>query len=253
MTSRRPRIPAAAVVVAAAAALAPAALAQTPPPTLSWDRTCYTEDQPMTFSGTGFTPGGPVDFLFSRIGRSLGTYEVDADAAGAVHDFVMAHADDVLSQAEERELMGASATDRTRAGQGAPPESTAALTSFTFTRWEGFSPGRYVPGGKAAAVEIFGWAFAEGETAYFQFRKGGRAVASVRLGTIAGPCGDLKARVKVPKKLRPGKYRLVLATERTGLPDRYTWRTGRVVRGSAPSRRAIAGAAAASARMRRAG
>ena len=78
MTSRRSLIPA---VLAAAAALAPAAAAQSPPPTLTWDRACYTEDQPMTFTGAGYTPGGPVDLVFSRVGTVLGSYEATADAA----------------------------------------------------------------------------------------------------------------------------------------------------------------------------
>jgi hypothetical protein len=243
MISRRPLIPA---VVAAAAALAPAAVAQSPPPTLTWDRACYTEDQPMTFTGAGFTPGGPVDLVFSRTGTVVGSYEAAADAAGAVDDYVMAREDDVLTRDQDRETMGVSAGDRTRSGQGEPPEATTALTAFTFTRWMGFSPGRYVPG-RRAAVEIYGWAFAEGETAYFQFRKGRRLAASVRLGTIAGPCGDLKARPKVPKRLEPGRYRLVLSTERTRLPGRYTWRSGRVVK------RPTARITAVRAPMRRAG
>jgi hypothetical protein len=244
MISRRPLIPA---VVAAAAALAPAAAAQSPPPTLTWDRGCYTDDQPMTFSGSGYTPGGPVDLVFSRVGGTvLGTYQATADAGGAVDDYVLARADGMLADDRDREQIGASAGDRTRAGQGEPPQSTTAVTTFTFTRWMGFSPGRYVPGRKAA-VEIYGWAFAEGKRAYFQFRKGRRTVASVPLGRIAGPCGDLKARVKVPERLKPGAYRLVLSTGRRTLSDRYTWRDGRVVK------RASASISAGRAPMRRAG
>ena len=183
----------------------------------------------MTFTGAGFTPGGPVDLVFSRVGTVLGSYEATADAAGAVNDYVMAHSDDVLTEDQERELMGVSATDRTRAGQGEPPDTTVALTTFTFTRWMGFSPGRYVPGRKAA-VEIFGWAFAEGKPAYFLFRRGSRTVAAVKLGTIAGPCGDLKARAKVPRKLKPGAYKVWLSTDRKRPSERSTWRTAGVTK-----------------------
>jgi hypothetical protein len=241
MTSRRPLIPA---VVAAAAALAPAAAAQAPPPTLTWDRGCYTEHQPMTFSGTGYTPSAPVDLLFSRAGTVLGTYEATADAGGAVGDFVLAREEDVLTSDQDRELIAASATDRTRAGQGEPPQSSSAVGTFMFTRWMGFSPGRYVPGRKAA-VAIYGWAFAEGKTAHFLFRKGRRTVASVRLGTIAGPCGDLTARVKVPRKLRAGAYKVWLSTDPGKPSSRSTWRDARVTRKASA-------ATAGSQRMRRA-
>jgi hypothetical protein len=226
MISRRRLIPA---VLAATVALVPAAAAQAPQPTLTWDRGCYTEDQPMTFSGTGYTPGGPVDLTFSRSATVLGTYEATADPTGALGDYVLAREDDILAADQEREPIGASANDRTRAGGGEPPQSTSAAGTFTFTRWMGFSPGRYVPGRKAA-VEIYGWAFAEGRTAYFLFRKGRRTVASVKLGTIAGPCGDLKARAKVPRKLGAGAYKVWLSTDRSKPSARSTWRTARVTR-----------------------
>ena len=87
--TRRPLIPA---VVAATVALAPAAAAQAPPPTLQWDRQCYTEHQPMTFTGTGFTPAGRVDLLFSRPGFVYGSFEMTADAAGAYKVFLSTEA-----------------------------------------------------------------------------------------------------------------------------------------------------------------
>jgi hypothetical protein len=248
MTSRRLLIPA---VLAATAALAPAAAAQPPPPTLQFDRECYTEDQQMVFSGTGYTPGGQVDLWFNRIGAVLGTYETTADAAGAIGDYVMADAERMLRDDEDRETRFVSANDRTRLDQGAPDGSGFGAASFTFTRWMGFSPGRYVPGRKAA-VEIYGWAFAEGEPAYFPFRQGRRTLASVSLGTIGGPCGDLEARVKVPRKLKAGAYKVWLSTDARRPSDRSTWRTARVTKKKVAKTRAIASTSALG-RMRRAG
>ena len=46
-------------------------------------------------------------------------------------------------------------------------------------------------------------------------------------------CGDRKAKVRVPRKLKPGRYKVVLSTKRRGLSERYTWRTGRVTRRAA--------------------
>ena len=218
MTARRPLIPAA---LAAAAALAPAT-ASAQQPTLQWDRACYTDDQRMSFTGTGFTPGGEVGIAFAHLGSPFGTYPARADAAGAVADYVLATSDQMLDSDEERQNVVATATD------GTVPERSVG-SKFTFTRWMGFSPGRYVPG-RRAKVEIYGWAFAEGRTAYFLFRQGRRTVASVKAGTIEGPCGDLVARVKVPRRLRAGAYKVWLSTSRRGPSSRSTWRRARVVR-----------------------
>jgi hypothetical protein len=229
--TRRSLIPA---VVAATVALAPAAAAQAPPPTLQWDRQCYTEHQPMTFTGTGFTPAGRVDLLFSRPGFVYGSFETTADTAGAISDYVTAEAGQLLDEHEDRALRFATANDRTRIDQGSEPDAQFAPSSFTFTRWMGFSPGRYVPGGKAR-VEVYGWAFAEGQPAYFLFRKRNRTVASVRLGTIAGPCGDLKKRITVPRKLRSGAYKAFLSTSAAKPSSRGTWRNVHVVRKASAS------------------
>jgi hypothetical protein len=228
MTSRRPLIPA---VIAAAAALAPAA-ASAQAPTLQWDRPCYTEHQRMNFTGAGYTPAGQVDLLFSRPGTALGSYTTTADPAGALADYVMADAGDLLPDDEDRLDIFVTGNDRTRIDQGAPPESQFSTSQFTFTRWMGFSPGRYVPGRKVK-LEAYGWAFATGKPLYFVFQRHGRSVTSVKVGRLSAPCGDLIGRVRVPRKLKPGAYRLVLATTRHPTDaDDYTWRKGHVTRGA---------------------
>ena len=50
----------------------------------------------------------------------------------------------------------------------------------------------------------------------------------MRLGTIAGPCGDLKARFTVPRKLRNGAYKVFLSTSAARPSSRGTWRGARV-------------------------
>jgi len=197
----------------------------------------------MTFSGTGYTPGGPVDLLFSRPGSALGNYETTADATGAIGDYVMSTDEQMLRDDERRETRFVTANDRTRVEQNAPPESQFGAASFTFTRWAGFSPGRYVPGRKVE-IEAYGWAFSAGEPLYFLFRKGTRTVASVKAGTLSATCGDLVARVRVPRKLAAGRYRLVLSTQRRSPSGLYTWRSGRVVKRAAASAATARGAMA---------
>ena len=231
MTSRRPLIPA---VLAASLALAPAAAAQAP--TLQFDRTCYAEHQPMVFSGAGFTPGGPVDLLVSALDPSavFGQLETTADATGAISGSPAAEEKQFLAEGEVREHRLVSATDRTRVEGGADPATQVASSTFIFTRWMAFSPRRLVAGRKAP-VEIFGWAFAAGRPAYYLLRKGGRTVASVKVGTIAGDCGDLDKRVRVPRKVRPGAYKAYLSTDRRGPGARGAWLRVKVTRKASAS------------------
>jgi hypothetical protein len=205
------------------------AAAQTPTPTLQFDRACYTEHMDAGFTGAGYSPGGEVNLLFSTLPLRLrGAYTTHAASDGSLSGSATLPAeDDFLDDAEERETVYVSANDRTRIDAGTDPESQFGASQLTYTRWWGSSPARYAPG-RRARVELFGWAFAAGETVWLQFRKPGRTVASVKIGRLAGDCGDREARVKVPRKLAPGRYRIVLSTKRRGLSMPYTWRSGRV-------------------------
>jgi hypothetical protein len=241
MTSRRPI----ALAVVAAASLAPAASAQAPQPTIAFDRPCYTAEQALAFTGAGYTPSGPVDLQLSAAGDPRAAFSGAADASGGISGMLGVEEDMLLAGDESRRELTATATDRTRADAGAqPPESQFGTAQLTFTRWAGFSPGRYVPGRKVE-VEAYGWAFAAGKPLYFHFQKGRATVKAVRAGVLSAGCGDLVARVRVPK-LKPGPYRLVLTTSRRTPSGLYTWRKGRV------AKRARASAAAA-APMHRAG
>ena len=211
-----------------ALALAAPAAAAAQQPTLQLDRGCYTDGQEMAFTGAGYTPGGQVDLLFASDFEVRGGYTTHADAAGALNGTVVVDdAEQLLGEDDGRETIIVTANDQTRiAANQQPPESQFGFSQFTFTRWEGFSPGRYVPG-KRASVEIFGWAFATGKIAWLLFQKGSRTVASVKVGRLDDECGDRTAKVRVPRGLKPGAYRVVLTTDRK-LRDRYTWRKARV-------------------------
>ena len=241
MTSRRPL----ALAVAAAATLAPAAAAQAPQPTLAFDRPCYTAEQALAFSGTGYTPSGPIHLAFSVPGQTRAGFTGAADPSGGIGGLLDVDEDTLLTSDENRRELTVTATDQTRAAAGTqPPESQFAAAQITFTRWAGFSPGRYVRGRKVE-VEAYGWAFAAGKPLYFHFQRKRKTVKAVRAGVLSADCGDLVARVRVPK-LKPGGYRLVLSTARRRPSGLYTWRNGRVVKGASV-------AASRTAPMRRAG
>ena len=242
MTSRRPL----ALAVAAAATLAPAAAAQAPQPTIAFEAPCYTAEQALAFSGTGYTPSGPIRLEFSVPGEPRAGFTGTADASGGIGGMLGVEEDMLLTSDENRRELTVTATDRTRADAGAqPPESQFGATQITFTRWAGFSPGLYARGRKVE-VEAYGWAFAAGKPLYFHFQKRRRTVKAVRAGVLSPDCGDLVARIRVPK-LEPGAYRLVLSTGRRRPSGLYTWRKGRVVKPAAAS------AATGTAPMRRAG
>ena len=241
MTSRLPI----ALAVAAAATLAPAAAAQAPQPTIAFDRPCYTAEQALAFTGTGYTPSGTISLDFSVPGERRAGFAGTADASGGIAGRLGVEEDTLLTDDENRRDLTVTATDTTRADAGTqPPESQFAATQLTFTRWAGFSPGRYVRGRKVE-VEAYGWAFAAGKPLYFHFQKGRTTLKAVRAGVLSSDCGDLVARVRVPK-VKPGAYRLVLTTSRRTPAGLYTWRKGRVVKATSAS------AASGTAPMRRA-
>lgn len=125
-TTRRP-------LALAAAAFAPPAAAQAPPPTLQFDRPCDAGEQPMPFTGGGYTPSGPVQVTASNPAGPRGLFDVTADAAGAIAGTPAATEDTLLIESENRATIIATASDRTRADAGAePPESQFAAAQFTF-------------------------------------------------------------------------------------------------------------------------
>ena len=211
-----------------ALALAAPAAAAAQQPTLQFDRGCYTDGQDMAFTGAGYTPGGQVDLLFAS----------DLELRGATP---ATPTPPERSTGPSSSTTRSSCSRRTRAARRSSSRPTTRRASRPISSrrsrssdsrsspspaGKGFFPGRYVPG-KRASVEIYGWAFATGKVAWFLFQKGSRTVASVKVGRLDDECGDRTARIRVPRGLKPGAYRVVLTTDRK-LRDRYTWRKARV-------------------------
>jgi len=222
-------------LVAVLAAIMPAAAWAQAGPTLTFDRECYAEGDQMGFSGAGFTPGGPVGFLFNSLSNGrMGGWDTQADPAGAIAGSITAPGeDDFLDDDDIEGVIGATANDQTRIDQGAPVEQQFAGAAFRLTRW-GVRVAR--PGGgapraaKPMRVTAYGFTRAVGETLYVQYRKGGRVARAVRLGRLDGECGDRVKTLRrgLPRGLKPGRYQLLFTTsprradgERVSLKQRF--------------------------------
>jgi len=219
-----------AAVVAAFAALMPAAAWAQAGPTLTFDKPCYAKGDPMEYSGTGFTPGGEVNFLFRSLSnQSTGTYDTSADATGAIGGSIEAPSeDDVLDDGDDSGTVGASANDRTRIDQGAPPEQQFAGTTFRLTRWDVDvrRPGGGAPKARRPMrITAIGFTRVVGRPLYVQYRRGNRTLKAVRLGRLGGECGDLTRTIPrgLPRGLRPGRYTLMFTTSPRAVNGERVW------------------------------
>ena len=215
-----------AVLVAAMAAIIPTAAWAQEGPTLTFDRPCYSPGDRMVFNGTGFTPGGAVQLLFSSLSTQqvLGTYDVTADEAGAIGDWINTpDPDDVLRPTQWSGALGVAANDQIRIQAGGSPEQQFAGTSFTLSRWEvqvEQPNGARVRAAKPMKVTAVGYTYALGKPLYLHYTRAGKRMKSIRLGRLTGDCGDRRTRLAraLPRGLRPGRYKLVFNTSAANAP-----------------------------------
>jgi hypothetical protein len=219
-----------AALVAAFVAIVPAAARAQDGPTLTFDKPCYTEGDPMAYSGAGFTPGGEVNFLFSTLSSSrVGSFDTQADAGGAIAGTIDAPDEAMFLGDDERSaMMAAAATDKTRADQGAPPDQQFAAALFRLTRWN--VELNRTRARKPMRVDAYGFTRVVGKTLYVQYRKHGKVLKAVKLGRLGGECGDRKKTLPrgLPRGLQPGRYTLMFTTsprrgdgERVSLTRRF--------------------------------
>lgn len=215
-----------AALVAAFLAIVPAAARAQDGPTLTFDKPCYAEGDPMAYSGAGFTPGGEVNFLFSTLSSSrVGSFDTQADTGGAIAGTIDAPDETMFLDDDERSaMMAAAATDKTRADQGAPPDQQFAAALFRLTRWN--VEVNRTRARKPMRVDAYGFTRAIGKTLYVQYRKHGKVLKAVKLGRLADECGDRKKTLRrgLPRGLRPGRYTLMFTTSpRRGDGERITF------------------------------
>jgi hypothetical protein len=192
-------------------------------PPLQFDQPCYAEGAPITVRGSGFTANGPIDLLGGRDGKG-GGYELQADAAGNLAAQLQApEADRFLKEDERTGVMEFVANDRTRANDGGPPDfdSEAAPGRFTLSRWGAsialrVSEQRPRPG-VGVLFDAYGFASAAGKPLYAHWTRGGKRLATTRLGSAQGPCGNVRvARKAFPfRRARAGTYRVFVGPSAT--------------------------------------
>jgi len=199
-----------ALVVTAVTVAIPAAASAQAPTTLSFDQPCYSPGDRMTFSGTGYTPSGAIQLtLDSQSTHRTATFDTQADANGAIGDYVSTlDPDGYLQDDEFSAAMAITAKD---------PEQHTGSTTVTLSRF-GVAlsqPNGAAPrAGKRLRIHAAGFTNARGKTLYLHYRRGGRTVKSVKLGTLTGDCGDRTKTLSrgLPRGARRGRYQLVFNT-----------------------------------------
>jgi hypothetical protein len=217
---------AAAVAAAAAAlALAPAA-AQAAVSADAGGKRCYAEGDTIAVSGLGYTPGGKIRLTLER--AATGEVLEQSEAPTAEDDGSVSGGYGVddetgwFSSSQSRFQMTLRLVDLTRLSQGRPADDpdVSATSSFIFSRW---AIGVRTVGGRIhpkrpVNLNPVGFTNAVGKPLFGHWMRNGRRVFTKRLGTLRGPCGDLKTRLSRGFPFRPvraGTYEVRFSPSRT--------------------------------------
>jgi hypothetical protein len=185
------RLAGAALIVLATALPATASAA-----TLQLNRQCYTHNQPVHVSGDGYPPN-QVQTIFLD-GTALGTLKSTGGGSIAGRFSAPAPFKPTTSVRTYRVTVSASTT-------GSP---VAARTTLQVVHTNiGVTPPFITPG----FVTYQALGFTYGRLLYVHYVQGTRHLASRRIGTLSGPCGSLKKKVRmfVFRPVKPGSYTLV--------------------------------------------
>jgi hypothetical protein len=189
------------VLAATAAAALPATASATP--TLTADRPCYTEQQPIVLSGAGYTPSGPIRFLGNFTGGAANATSVPlgspltADPAGALSFRLPAPA--LTSDRDVTETLTISANDQTKQAvqPPLPPAEQAASVQVTLSLWavgvRAWANGR---GDPKKSSDFIGVGWEPFRRIYAHYFLNNTRVRSVRIGAVSGPCGNLAKRIR---------------------------------------------------------
>ena len=187
------RLAGAALIVLAAAPAASAA-------TLHLNRQCYTRNQSVRVSGTGYPPNQTQTILLDGKPVAPGATTLTSDASGRIAGHFPAPAPFRRATSFRTYAVTTSASPT-----GSP---VAARTSFQVVHTNiGVVPPFITPG----YVTYRALGFTYGRSLYVHYLKGTRHLRTARIGTLSGPCGSLtkKVRMFVFRPVKPGSYTLV--------------------------------------------
>ncbi len=175
---------------------------------LKANKECYREGDvrdPVIFVGGPFTPGGTVNV--TRDGLPVGPLR--ANAAGVVSGLITRPP--IIDPAKERRFTLV-VTDQ------ANPALTGTLTSLVSQLNVTVRPSGGPP---AARRRITARGFTGGGTLYAHVVRG-RSRRNVRIGTLTGACGTLRARKRIFRRgTRNGTYRVQFDASRSYSPAAY--------------------------------
>ncbi|MCW2983384.1 MAG: hypothetical protein JWR63_954 [Conexibacter sp.] len=191
-----------ALVAVAAAVVAPASAGAAG--TVTVDKPCYVEGEPIVVTGSAFGPNAQLTLGSSLGGQTLGS--AISDPAGAFATRVPAPAPQSTS---------ARAVDSSTLTVVNPLDSTQnasvpfQVANFTVDRGVSRNP-------KSTRTWYFS-GFPTGSTIYGHFRFKGKTAANHRFGTATGACGLLHARARgIPvSRLRTGTWTIQVDTAKT--------------------------------------
>jgi len=192
----------------AAALAGPASAAAAP--ALELDRPCYAQFTTIGLTGSGFTPGGPVEVTGTYPdGELAGRFELTASEAGTITSI-----DESPEIVDARSELTISARD---VGTSESASVVARLSSFGayYRLWNTDGPARGRPG-RVRQLEADGFITGP-RVLYVHYRLRGKVVKTLRLGRLSGPCGSLRTRFREFdfKGVRPGTYRVRFSQSRS--------------------------------------
>jgi hypothetical protein len=211
------------VLTLAAVASLPCATAAQAAPTIQTDRSCYSRPTPLRLTGSGFTPGGPLEITAAYTypdgqTETAGSFPATADASGALATSFG------LAEIETAQLrITVTVNDRTRIAQGAPPAEQTASTTFTqvffgayYRPWNTDGPATAQPG-RSATLEASGYLDSNSRVLYVHYIRNGRLAKTLRVGRLSGPCAMLTTRFRQFdfRPLKAGTYRVEFDTTKS--------------------------------------
>ena len=187
-------------------------------PTVKVDRSCYAPGDTITRTGAGFAPNAKVaesvTFQTATIPAvSLGTLAGPTAAANGQGTFSSRITAPRLRRA--RDFTEAVTDTFTDPSNPAKP----AVAQWTLSAWYADAPAWYdhvANPGRSMTVYAEGWT-SSGTTLYMHYFFGTKRYATVRVGRLAGECGDLSEHVRqFPfAHVRSGAWKVFFSTTKT--------------------------------------